>query len=146
MCVCASIRPSKPVYLERSMISAPGGIADASVVTARNSPASTMTIAFVQTLPLASHSLPKRTALMFFAPAFSWAKPRVDPNISRTTRAIRTNRMSIRLQRAVEDVDAQVRVLIQFWMECKRDSPRVGTNFRISRRLAQEEAIRYLEF
>src|SRR5258706_3866397 len=119
MCVCASIRPGSPVYLERSMISAPGGIADASVVTVRILPASTMTIAFVHTLPFASHNLPKRTVLILFAPGFSLARPRVDTNISRTTRAIRNNRMSIRLQRGVEDADAQVRVLIQFWMECK---------------------------
>src|ERR1700719_3735516 len=108
MCVCASIRPGSPVYLERSMISAPGGITDASVVTVRILPASTITIAFVHNLPLASHNLPKRTALVFFEPGFSWARPRVDTNVSSTTVATRTNRMSIRLQRALEDAGAQV--------------------------------------
>src|SRR4249920_926502 len=45
------------------MTSAPGGIAEASVVTLRILPSWTMTMALVQSLPLASHSFPKRMAL-----------------------------------------------------------------------------------
>ncbi len=70
-CVCTSIRPGRPVYLERSIVSTPAGIVEASVVTERILPPLTITIAFVQTLPLASHNLPKRTALMFLPPGLS---------------------------------------------------------------------------
>src|ERR1700730_916723 len=93
MCVCASIRPGSPVYFERSIVSAPAGIAEVSVVTVRILPLSTMTIAFVQTLPFPSHSFPKRMALMFLSPDFSWAKTRVDTSVSNTVIAIRNRRM-----------------------------------------------------
>src|SRR5260370_19628139 len=74
MCVCTSISPGNPVYFERSIVSAPAGIADASVVTLRMRSPSTITMAFAQSLPLASQSLPKRTALTVLAPGLSCAK------------------------------------------------------------------------
>src|ERR1700730_7864377 len=121
MWVCALIRPGSPVYLEKSIVSAPAGIAEGSVVTARILPLSTTTIAFVQTLPLASHSLPKRTALTFCAPGFSWARTRVDTNTSSAAIAIRDTRMSTTLPREVQHA-RWFSVLIQFCKECKRDS------------------------
>ncbi len=86
------------------MVSAPAGIAEASVVTVRILPPSTTTIAFVHSLPLASHSFPKRIALMFFA-GFSWASTWVDISASSSAieiRSIRNNRMSTTLPRAEE--------------------------------------------
>src|SRR6266513_81466 len=74
MCVCTSIRPGNPVYFERSIVSAPAGIADASVVTLRIRSPSTSTMAFVQSWPLASQSFPKRTALTVLVPGFSCAQ------------------------------------------------------------------------
>src|SRR6266850_2893939 len=73
MCVCASISPGNPVYFERSVTSAPAGTADASVVTLRIRSPSTITIAFVQSFPLASHNLPKRTTFHALALGFPWA-------------------------------------------------------------------------
>src|SRR5260370_1362678 len=52
MCVCTSISPGNPVYFERSIVSAPAGIAAASVVTLRMRSPSTTTMAFVQSFPL----------------------------------------------------------------------------------------------
>src|SRR6266404_4937652 len=106
MCVCTSIRPGSPVYLERSMVSAPAGIAEASVVIARIFTPSMTTIALVHTLPLASHNLPKRTALMLFAPVFSWAKTCVDTSASSTAIAVRDNRMTTVLPHAQESTRA----------------------------------------
>src|SRR6266849_2710283 len=74
MCVCTSISPGNPVYFERSIFSAPAGIADASVVTLRMRSPSTITMAFVQSFPLASQSFPKRTALTVLAPGLSCAQ------------------------------------------------------------------------
>src|SRR2546422_1076116 len=59
--------PGSPVYLERSMVSAPAGMAAASVVTFLIRSPSMSTMAFVHTLPLASQSFPNRTALTAFA-------------------------------------------------------------------------------
>src|SRR2546429_2203629 len=56
------------------MVSAPAGIADASVVTLRIRSPSTITMAFVQSWPLASQSFPKRTALTVLVPGFSCAQ------------------------------------------------------------------------
>src|SRR5712692_3235975 len=65
--------PGSPVYLERSIVSAPAGMAAASVVTFLILSPSMSTIAFVHTLPLASQSFPNRTALTAFAFDFSCA-------------------------------------------------------------------------
>src|SRR5215471_14589058 len=59
--------PGRPVYLERSSTSAPGGMAEASLVTALMRSPSTMTMGLVHSVPFASQSLPKRTALIVFA-------------------------------------------------------------------------------
>src|SRR5260370_1786399 len=74
MCVCTSISPGNPVYFDKSTTSAPTGIADASVVTLRMRSPSTMTMAFVQSFPLASQSFPKRTALTVLTLGFSCAQ------------------------------------------------------------------------
>src|SRR6266702_4505892 len=63
MWVCTSISPGNPVYFDRSITSAPAGIADASAATLRIRPPSMITIAFVHSFPLASHNFPNRTAL-----------------------------------------------------------------------------------
>src|SRR5712692_8996056 len=74
MCVCTSISPGKPVYFERSIVSAPVGIAAESVVTFRMRSPTTITMAFVQSFPLPSQSFPKRTALTVLAPGLSCAQ------------------------------------------------------------------------
>src|SRR5882762_6895722 len=92
MCVWASINPGNPVYFERSTISTPGGIADASVVTLRIRSPSMITIAFVQSFPLASHNFPKRTALTVFASGFAWARrPVAQKPRRKTARHIRVS-------------------------------------------------------
>src|SRR5882724_60750 len=83
MCVWTSIKPGRPVYFERSMISAPAGIADASVVTLRIRSPSTITIAFVQSFPLASHNLPKRTAFHDLVFEVAWAQRSAAQNAAR---------------------------------------------------------------
>src|SRR5882672_4454273 len=90
MCVWTSIKPGRPVYFERSMISAPAGIADASVVTLRIRSPSTITIAFVQSFPLASHNLPKRTTFHALTFGFPWAqRPAAQNTETRIGRIIR---------------------------------------------------------
>src|ERR1700739_3049100 len=85
MCVCASIRPRAPVYFERSMVSAPDGMAEASVVTVRIFPPSITTVALDHTFPLASHNLPKRTALIgVFGAGFSCANADADASANDT--------------------------------------------------------------
>src|SRR2546421_9166809 len=64
MCVCPSIKPGMPVYLERSITSAPLGIAALPVATLRTRSSSTMTTAFVNTRPVASINLPNLIALV----------------------------------------------------------------------------------
>src|SRR5579864_5464158 len=63
MCVCTSIKPGIAVYRRKSITSAPAGILEASVVMSAMRSPRTITIASVQTLPLPSTSLPKRSAL-----------------------------------------------------------------------------------
>src|SRR5882724_6162958 len=65
------------------MISAPGGIADTSVATLRIRSPSTITIAFVHSFPLASHNLPKRTALIVFVSGLGWARRPATQNTRR---------------------------------------------------------------
>src|SRR5215475_10902014 len=69
------MRPGKAVYFERSITSAPAEITAASLATALIRSPSTITVAFVQSFPFASHSLPKRTALIVFEGGFSCAEP-----------------------------------------------------------------------
>src|SRR2546421_9748929 len=66
------------------MISVPAEIADASVVTPRIRSPSTITMAFVQSFPLASQSFPKRTALIVLALGFSCAQIPHTHNAPRT--------------------------------------------------------------
>src|SRR5437588_10901714 len=68
------MRPGKPVYFERSTTAAPEGIAEASLVTALMRSPSTIAMALVHSLPLASQSLPKRTALVALGTALSCAE------------------------------------------------------------------------
>src|SRR5260370_29645508 len=86
MCVWTSISPGNPVYFDRSIISARGGITAASVVTVRMRSPSTITMAFVHSLPLASQSLPKRTALSVLAAlAFGFSCAQITPTHSEAT-------------------------------------------------------------
>src|SRR5260370_29499605 len=62
MWVWTSIRPGRPMYLERSMIWAWGGMSEGLVVTDLILSSSMRTMAFVQSLPRASQSLPNLTA------------------------------------------------------------------------------------
>src|SRR5207244_6509728 len=64
MCVCPSIKPGMPVYLERSITSAPLGIAALPAATLRTRSSSTMTTAFVNTRPVPSINLPNLIALV----------------------------------------------------------------------------------
>src|SRR5437870_521214 len=63
MCVCASINPGMPVYLERSITSAPLGIA-ALLATLRTRSSSTITTALVTTRPVPSINLPNLIAFV----------------------------------------------------------------------------------
>src|SRR5260370_30407229 len=126
MCVCTSIRPGSPVYLERSIVSAPAGIAEASVVTARILPPSMSTIGLGHTLPLASHNLPKRTALTLFAPGFSWATTCGDTSARSTLTAtqdlaIGDCRMRTALPPGQDNTRAPGNGRIPVWMQGERD-------------------------
>src|SRR6266702_2299236 len=85
MWVCTSISPGNPVYFERSIISAPEGIAVASLVTVLMCSPSTMTMAFVHSFPRASHNFPNRTALTGLALGFSCAQIPVTQNAAKTS-------------------------------------------------------------
>src|SRR5580692_3848961 len=67
MWVWTSMRPGRPVNLERSMIWARGGMSEGLVVTDLILSSSMRTMALVQSLPWASQSLPNLTALMDLA-------------------------------------------------------------------------------
>src|SRR5216684_6038760 len=122
MCVCASISPGNPVYFERSIFSAPAGIADASVVTARMRSPSTITMALVQSFPLASQSLPKRTAFIGLAPGFSCAQIPPPHDAPRNTTSnifiVFMAHSSLRLRTYML---CNVRLLIQLAKECNRE-------------------------
>src|SRR5215831_3557532 len=64
MWVCASIKPGIPVYRERSITSAPLGIATLPLATLRTLSSSTITTALVNTCPLPSINLPNLIALV----------------------------------------------------------------------------------
>src|SRR5258707_12748535 len=66
MWVWTSMRPGRPVNLERSMIWARGGMSEGLVVTDLILSSSMRTMALVQSLPWASQSLPNLTALRDF--------------------------------------------------------------------------------
>src|SRR6267378_8557548 len=122
MCVWTSINPGNPVYFERSTISAPEGISDASVVTLRVRSPSTITIAFVHSFPLASHNFPKRTALTALASGFAWARRPLTQNARRRTAThVRMSfiRETLRMRRHFRRKE---RLLIQLWQECNRET------------------------
>src|SRR5258708_32593409 len=66
MWVWTSMRPGRPVNLERSMIWARGGMSEGLVVTDLILSSSMRTMALVQSLPRASQRLPNLTALRDF--------------------------------------------------------------------------------
>src|SRR5437016_7820191 len=126
MCVCTSMSPGNPVNFDRSIDSAPAGIADASVVTPRIRSPSTITMAFVQSLPLASQSLPKLTALTGLALAFSWAQI---PSAHHAARAVArmiligfTAHSPLHLHAYTPN---NVCFLIQLSRKCNREEPRL---------------------
>src|SRR5216683_760321 len=125
MCVCTSISPGNPVYFERSIVSAPAGIADASVVTLRMRSPSTITMAFVQTFPLASHSFPNLTAFTCFAAGFSCAQISPVLNATRTVaRKIFISFMAHLPLYVYTHMLCKVFLLIQFSRECNREELR----------------------
>src|SRR5258707_12706716 len=69
MWVWTSMKPGRPVNLERSMICAWGGMSEGLVVTDLILSSSMRTMALVQSLPRASQSLPNLTALRDFGEA-----------------------------------------------------------------------------
>src|SRR6266403_1918629 len=122
MCVCTSMSPGNPVYFERSIVSAPAGIATASVVTLRMRSPSTMTMAFVQSFPLASQSLPKRTAFTGLALGFSCAQiPPTHDAPRNTARRILIVFMAHSSLRLRTNLPRNVRLLIQLTKECNRE-------------------------
>src|SRR6266851_574922 len=85
MWVCTSISPGNPVYFDRSITSAPAGIAEASAATLRILLPSMITIAFVHSFPRASHNFPNRTALTGLALGFSCAQIPAAKNAVKTS-------------------------------------------------------------
>src|SRR3989454_9145022 len=122
MCVCTSISPGNPVYFERSIVSARAGIADASVVTVRMRSPSTITIAFVQSFPLASQSFPKRTAFTGLAAGLSCANIPPPHNAPRRTARRNLTVFMAHLPLCLRTImQRSVRLLIQLSMECNRE-------------------------
>src|SRR6266487_4035768 len=85
MWVCTSISPGNPVYFDRSIISAPEGIAVASLVTVLMCSPSTMTMAFVHSFPRASHNFPNRTARTGWGLDFCCAQIPATKNAAKTS-------------------------------------------------------------
>src|SRR5437588_6274692 len=86
MCVCASISPGMPVYGDRSMTSAPGGIGTLPLATRCTRSSSTMTTAFVMTRPVPSINLPN--LMTFVAAAACDAAARRNRSASRVVTRI----------------------------------------------------------
>src|SRR5258708_15937030 len=106
MWVWTSMKPGRPVNLERSMIWAWGGVSEGFVVTELLLSSSMRTMALVQSLPRVSQSLPNLTAFTDLGEAGDCASERV-------------GRMRKEMQNRVREIFMESGPF--FWFEVLRD-------------------------